>query len=151
MSGGHGNKKRDISPIKLDFEDEDEQGDSQGKPTFSDVETDQENSDWDSDDEDYKESRGSPTQSLSVFDKLGKKLNNKDLRHRLMESRDKADWKAYTEKSLPKDSMEQRKSKGDSRTPSQPKKSRSTRLPTINEGEKSASSRPHSPPGSNGG
>lgn len=43
--------------------------------------------------EDYQESEGSPTCSVSVFDRMGEKLSNKDLHHKLIESRDKAEWK----------------------------------------------------------
>ncbi|KAK1382933.1 hypothetical protein POM88_020668 [Heracleum sosnowskyi] len=76
------------------------------KKTFSDIETNQSNPDWDSEAElkDKEDPEPSVTRSVTVFDRMGKKLTSKDLRLKLLEAKQKDPKKVQSEKSLSKGS-----------------------------------------------
>lgn len=132
----HKAKKKGVTPVHLDFESEEEElEEKEQKQTFSDVETDQENPDWDSEKEGLPPPEGSPTRSLSVFDRLGNKLNNKDLCHRLNGNMDRRTRKSRSGGSQSRGSHSQRKQRSGSR---------STRLPSEHDDERSSSSQ-HDP------
>lgn len=77
-------KKKVVTPVRLDFDSDDEESEKKASQKgFSDVETDQTNPDWKEWEEEVRRSQGSPTRSLSVFDRLGNKMDVKDLRHKL--------------------------------------------------------------------
>ena len=140
--------KHKVSPVRLNFEDDEENSDhGPKKPTFSDVETDQENPEWGSQRKEGEVPEPSVTRSISVFDRMGNKLTNKDLRHELDKQKEKSAKKGYVEVSASKGSRGTRKEK----QPSQDRRSRSTRVPTAMDGESGSSftqSSAHHPSGS---
>ncbi|KAK1399685.1 hypothetical protein POM88_009548 [Heracleum sosnowskyi] len=103
--------KEKVTPIRLDFgSDEEGPEKEKTKKTFSDVETDQSNPDWNSEAElkDKEDPEPSITRSITVFDRMGKKLTNKDLRLKLLEAKQKGPKKVQSEKSLSKGSRSHR-------------------------------------------